>query len=411
MILFRSGKPRAGKTYYAVERDVVAELRKPVYEMGKDRDGRDVRVRCRRVIVTNVSLFLDELQEFLPEVHVVDWVFFIDRKEMEFFYRHRGNGVMLPMVKRADGLEEVDFSGLDPLLPSVLFVLDEIHLVFNQHQWEKIGAGGDLYLSQHAKLGDDVVAITQFVGKVAKPFRVLGQSFTYCRNERLERVGWAKRSNSFVARTFMEIQTKDGEAPSYKEIFTFDPAIGRLYDTSAGVGVDGGLRADVGREVKRPTLLLFVIVGFVVCLGLLGSGLYWALHRHASAKSTVGVAVGLSASPQKQSVGAERPGAAVSAVSASADGEASRGESSAGHSGDVLHWVTFVRSGDRWTLSLDNGKVLGGSDPIRFIGSVAEIFGDSGVQRIERHLEVAPAAAPVVDAKVVPAGAAVTPSK
>jgi hypothetical protein len=189
---FISGKPGGGKTLYSV-RLILDEL-----------------VHGSRVIVTNVPLKLGELNKYIQErypkayeryfefkigdssvavadvgKHISERIILIDEDDLGKFFTYRGNGVRLKSVSNDEWRlgARPDFSVVKD--PGVFYVLDEIHIAFNSRAWALTGNEVLYYLSQHRKLGDDVVCITQSVNNVDKQFRSVAQDYTWLNSVRV----------------------------------------------------------------------------------------------------------------------------------------------------------------------------------------------------------------------------------
>jgi hypothetical protein len=293
---FIAGKPGGGKTLYSV-RIIVDEL-----------------VRGHRPIVTNVALKLDMLNAYLQERyprqyrekfeysfesippdrvleikesvgdgvrvagpvrseaglrHITEQINLIDEDQMKDFFCYRGDGVKLVSVSNAEWKagKRPDFS---PVADSgVLYVLDEVQNVFNARAWASTGAQVLYYLSQHRKLGDDVVCITQAVHNVDKQFRSIAQDFTYIRNLAKGKHGVFRLPSLFIRQTYSQPATGNVTA-SETGTFRLDVSgLASLYDTAKGVGIIGRSGADV-RERRRGVHWLFLALGvpLIVWLGL-----------------------------------------------------------------------------------------------------------------------------------------------
>jgi len=248
-IHFISGKPGGGKTLYSV-RLIVDEL-----------------VRGRRVVITNVSLNLPALNEYLQKVypkqysqaftdldgnpvHITDRVRIIDDDDLAQFFTFRGNGVCLASVSNTEWKtgKRPDFSTVND--SGVLYVLDEIHIAFNARAWADTGHQVLFYLSQHRKLGDDVICITQAVGNVDKQFRSVAQDYTYIKNLAKQRLGMFNLPSRFIRNTYGQPATETSQ-PMESGQFSLDVSgIASLYDTAKGVGIHGRAGADTGEKKK-----------------------------------------------------------------------------------------------------------------------------------------------------------------
>lgn len=227
MIHFISGKPRGGKSLYAV-RLVVEEL-----------------VYGTRTVITNLPLKLPDLNEHIQKkypdklVNVVGRVILLNDDETGAFYTVRPNGVRIARISKDEwkqGLKP-DYSHVND--GGVFYCVDEIHNFFNARAWAETGNDVLFYLSQHAKLGDTVICITQHIGNVDKQFRSVAQDFTYLRNLGKEKMGMFALPNLFVRKTYLQPATPEAE-PMETGRFRLDvTGLGSCYDTAQGVGIHG----------------------------------------------------------------------------------------------------------------------------------------------------------------------------
>jgi hypothetical protein len=256
-IIFFSGKPRGGKTLRAFWL-IVEELK-----------------HGKRNVVTNIDIDLDALQWFMNEQGVTCDVFkrvtLLTPEEVPEFYRHRGSGVVLDMTGDLKAPIAIEASTEHPVCGlGVLYALDELHIFFNARRWKDTGDACLWYLSQHAKLGDDVYAITQSIGNVDKQFRSVAQEFRYLRNFAKEKFGRFKAGNYFEERTYMQPVTTMTDTACNVEKFKLPKDLAKCYRTAGGVGVPGGAAADVGRTAKGiPIWSLWVGLAVLLC------GLWW----------------------------------------------------------------------------------------------------------------------------------------
>lgn len=279
-IHFISGKPGGGKSLYGV-RLILDEL-----------------LRGNRVIVTNVPLNLGRINEYLDErssashfglkrfisgqrdklvtsgelnnlsrdtQHISERVLLITEDELPQFFTFRGAGVRLKSVSNSEWKagERPDFSKV--LDGGVFYVLDEVHIAFNSRAWADTGAEVLYYLSQHRKLGDDVVCITQSVGNVDKQFRSVAQDFTYIKNLSKQRAGLFRLPAVFARSTYAKPAT-DKDKPDESGTFTLDMSgVASCYDTAKGVGIHGRSGADINAR-KTGFHWAWCVVGFPLLL-------------------------------------------------------------------------------------------------------------------------------------------------
>lgn len=226
-IHFISGKPRGGKSLYAVKL-VVDEL-----------------LFGTRVVITNLPLKLGELNAYLqaryPEktIDVLNRVIILTDDETRHFWTVRPGGVKIEVLNEHDWRagRRPDYSAAKD--GGVMYAIDEIHNFFNARAWAETGRDVLFYLSQHGKLGDTVLCITQHVGNVDKQFRSVTQDYTYLRNLTKEKMGLFTMPGIFIRKTYLQPAT-DTSAPMEQGTFRLDVSgLAACYDTAQGVGIHG----------------------------------------------------------------------------------------------------------------------------------------------------------------------------
>ena len=243
-VQFIGGKPGGGKTLLAV-RIIADELK-----------------RSRRLIVTNVSLKLGELAAYCQERDIdygdcllSERILILNEEQLAEFYLYRyGQKVELKADCRGSTKASQmipDFSTVDKKVDrGVLYVLDEVHVAFNSRRWQDTGAACMYYLSQHRKLSDDVVLISQSLQNVDKQMRSVGQDFTYVRNLSKETHGLFRLPSVFVKRVFLQLPTDTTPAVQTGTFRLDVNGLAKCYDTAAGVGIVGVSGADTGHKPK-----------------------------------------------------------------------------------------------------------------------------------------------------------------
>jgi hypothetical protein len=233
-IHFISGKPGGGKTLYSLKL-ILEEL-----------------IHGSRLVVTNVSLKLPELNEFIQTRHpraAVDLfsrVRILSEEECSEFWKFR----------HREGTEDL----------GAFIVLDELHLFFNARKWMDTGEDCLHYLSQHRKLGDDVLCVTQHVENVDKQFRSVAQDFTVVKNGYTAKIGWFRGLPCFTRKTYSAMPNGgDKQQPFETASFTLDAkGLASCYDTAAGIGVHGR-HADKGKKPKGLHPLWFAVGVAAIC--------------------------------------------------------------------------------------------------------------------------------------------------
>lgn len=262
-IHFISGKPGGGKSLYAVKL-MVKEL-----------------VHGTRPVVTNLPLDMGGLNAYLQSAYPEKSINLFERvrqlddeTESGTFWLHRGPGVDVPT--KGEGKEAIpDYPAAGPLGP-VMYIIDEFHSFFNAREWMKTGKGGIFYASQHRKLGDDLLCVTQQISNVDKQFRGLAQDFTYLRNHAKERLMGMRSLNRFTRKTYQEPFTGGpGQQVSEWGSFKLDvTGLGSCYKTAQGVGIHGEA-ADTQQKSKGLSVLWIIPAGLILLVVLFKSPDYF----------------------------------------------------------------------------------------------------------------------------------------
>lgn len=226
-IHFISGKPRGGKSLYAVKL-CIEEL-----------------VYGQRCVITNLSFKLPELNAYLQEkypgrsIDLHDRLRILSDEETNHFWLIRPGNPKISLLTDAQWKAGVkpDYSQVTD--NGVLYAIDEIHNFFNARAWMETGRDVLFYLSQHGKLGDTVLCITQAIANVDKQFRSVTQDYTYLRNLKKERMGLFRLPAIFRRQTYLSPATPTSH-PMEGGTFTLDVSgIAACYETAKGVGIHG----------------------------------------------------------------------------------------------------------------------------------------------------------------------------
>jgi len=338
-LYFISGRPGGGKSLYSI-RLIVHEL-----------------VHGNRPIVTNSPLCLGPLAVYLekqyPTVDVVlhERVRILSREETKTFWRCRGprrGNITAATVTDSRGVQDVTLENPDD--DGVFYVIDELHEFFNSHEWAAVGKEAIHYLSQHRRWRDDIIAITQSVGNVAKQFRVLAQDYTTVRNLSKEKMGKFRLPGVFLRTTYLNPPTGSANDRAMESgTFRLDvTGLASCYDTAQGVGVHGKM-ADKGTRARG------LHPAWLAALVLLGGVLLYYSPNMVNRALSFG------------SMGKAKLGKAKAAV-AEADGTAAYNRArtippSAGGGGPyhVLWWTVLSypdRKGPEYTFALSDGRRL-----------------------------------------------------
>jgi len=234
----------------------------------------DELVHGNRHIVTNLAIRFDGLTEHLSKnyptwyakqsQHLRDRITVLAEEDLSRFFTFRSKNIRIASIGNAEWKlgTKPDYSQAGE---GVAYFLDEIHIAFNARAWADTGQEVIYYLSQHAKLGDTVVCITQHIGNVDKQFRSVAQDFTYIRNLSKERMGMFKLPAVFIRNTFLQ-PANDTTRPMETGTFSLDVSgIASCYDTAQGVGIHGRHGADKTERRKGLHWLWFVVGIPLIC--------------------------------------------------------------------------------------------------------------------------------------------------
>jgi hypothetical protein len=251
MIHFIVGKPGGGKTYYSV-RQICHEL-----------------MHGDRFIVTNVALNLEELAEFCHKecsepVDISGRVRILNELESQQFWIYEGPGrECRGRHVVSEGNLRVDYPDFSTRTgKGVLYVIDEVHVHFGARQWQKTSSDCTHYQTQHRKLGDDVLLVTQHPEQVDKAFRRLAQDYTVIRYLANERILGFNVGRVFRRATYLDVKTKGDNQPA-QETGYFRMEVGRyakLYNTHAGVGIVGRTDIKERHGTGRPLWMLGLLI-------------------------------------------------------------------------------------------------------------------------------------------------------
>jgi len=251
------GKIGGGKTYYSVKEEIIEEL-----------------VCGYRVVVTNVALDLSNLAFLLAErypegdpIDLHDRVRILTIDEMGEFFAHRehGNDLEVPTLDEWRKGKNVNY---DTCKRAVKYVLDEVHVKFDARGWQSQGPHVTFYNSQHRKLDDEIVFISQFPELVDKRLKGFAQEHVYCENHALERLFTVFRAPAyFTASSYLRERTGQNDVAQWKTRFTLDLKIAGCYDTSAGVGIRGRKKPESRK--KKGISVIWGVAAVCVAGGLL----------------------------------------------------------------------------------------------------------------------------------------------
>jgi len=344
-IEFVAGKPGAGKSLFAMgllERELV---------------------RSSRVVVTNLPVRLGAFNEYLqnkyPDLNpeLARRLVILDEAGLATFYlrRHAGSELLPLLLDEKQRPFQPDFSCKREDDCGVMYILDELHLAFNSRAWMNTGPAALYYLSQHRKLGDDVICITQSTANVDKQFRSVAQEFHVVRNLSKERWGMFVGPSKFVVKSYLQQPTSKTDLPEYTRNFTLSPKLAECYDTAAGVGVVG---KSADKEVTRKGLSVRWLYAGVaaIALGLVCIPVF--------APDILGGVIGglfkkKDSEPKSSQVGTTVPGAATRVVNAVPPGQPVNTAAPPSSVGPPLPAPLYVRNvvrtGKRYIVTLSDG--------------------------------------------------------
>jgi len=317
MLSIVTGRPGAGKSYFATELAWRA-------------------AKVGRPVCTNLALR-------------GDWpgcVRKLDESEVRDFWlwRYRSGA----WVRHSD-LGECGGAG-------VLYIIDEAHLYWGSREWQQVGRDVLRYWSQHRKLGDDVILITQACGALDRAIRRLAGEFVVVRNMEREPVGGFRIPRVRVTYSLAEPERADWRLWVIKsEWIRLRPELFRRFDSFAGVGVVQGTVGGDNQTARRGRSLVWLgvgILGVMVCavgVPLAGSkGLEWVLRVFVGAGSGPVPIVG-GADSGAAAVG--EPGMGLGVVAVGAGGE------------DVVAWAEARVFVCRWLEEAGVWWWVVGSEP------------------------------------------------
>lgn len=258
MISTYTGKPRSGKSYGALKREILDEA-----------------LRGNRVIVTNLAIIPEEFAQYLHDVHpkcdfdVTKRLVVITKEEAKRFW----------LIRSADRSKDIEDTSVQDqkkgIFPDfgphaglgVLFVIDEAHVLFDARGWAQNGLALTYYNSQHGKLNDDVIFITQFLGLLDTRCKSFSQFYRVYRNYKFEKVFTFFRTPGYLEERSYTVEPKNGIDHDERHEYRLDPRLAKCYDTSAGVGISGRGKPESFRF--KGLNFGWLVAGLVsVCVGL-----------------------------------------------------------------------------------------------------------------------------------------------
>lgn len=260
MITYICGKPGGGKSISAI-REMIAEMENP--------NG--------RYIVTNLPLILSEWWERFGIGECEKRIRILGDEEIAQFYLHRigsAGSYDLPIVTLAGLAYEVpdlSFAALDTSCNrGILYVIDEVHIHFHARQWQRVGMATQYWATQHRKVNDRVLLLTQKIEQVEKQVRNLGQEYWLCTNLSTQKaaLSWVAHSRRVKVVKYLNPTGTDKQPDG----FEFDPApYFGLYDTSGGVGVQGRGQGETDGRKKGVNIRIVIAGALLLLAGLVAA--------------------------------------------------------------------------------------------------------------------------------------------
>jgi len=265
MVVFVCGKPGGGKSYWAT--------RRVLQELGEG----------RRCVVTNLPLDVGRVNEYCQERYpdrdcqVVQRLRLIESEDIARWWCYRGRvlaesvgvDVPVPWVTLPAPNEDTGTTDMRASPGPCLYVVDEVHTAFNARCWQKRGLSAIWYLSQHRKMGDEVILISQTPGQVDKQLRSMTQEWLVVRNLRKEKfLQWFTLPQRMMWRSYSN-QPGPTEPIMATGMLHLDvEGIGSCYDTAQGNQIAGQTGADKGERAKGVPWYWLVAIPLVLVLGL-----------------------------------------------------------------------------------------------------------------------------------------------
>jgi len=258
-IFFIVGKPGGGKTYLGVHQ-ICEELKDATRQ---------------RNIVTNISLNIPALAEWVHkncshEVNLTERIRILDESQTAEFWKYEPHVEWNKRKRFTTGqgnrIREYDVPDFDGRgAPGTLYVIDEVHVHFGAREWQQTGTDCTWFLTQHRKLGCDVVFITQHPDQTDKALRRLAQEFMSVRNLSREPVMGFRVGNLFRYIRSLHSPTTPNWGPFESGFVRLKPdELGKLYDTTAGVGIAGRVAPRV--ETRGRSLWWLLVPAAIILL-------------------------------------------------------------------------------------------------------------------------------------------------
>jgi len=297
MIEIFTGKPGGGKTYVGAVVVAMDEL-----EFGT------------RAIVTNAAFIYDNLNAYYQRpgakfVDVFSRLRLISTEEALEFWRFRGDRTVLPAgglisTRRLQELERESMRGGKvnwykstgytedeiSILPlrelarmeeedGVLYIIDEAHVLFDARRWQQSAAALTFYNSQHRKLRDDCIMVTQFLKLLETRVKGFADRFHVMKNFTGQRLLTVLRMPQKMRELVYSAEPGPGAEVDREIWHTLDLKRAACYDTMAGVGLRGGRKAEKRRSDRGFSLPWWSVL---VALAVLAVVFRWGMTKASS---------------------------------------------------------------------------------------------------------------------------------
>jgi len=277
MIEMYTGKPGAGKSY-ALTREVTLALPEgdwgvvtnlPLnlkalenYYLKPGRIWQDVRARVRLISDEETG----EFWRFTPWFTIVPGGSCRNRRKYEAYLevKRRGSKLTQEAAKSLDefAVESVNvLSEISGSFPPVLQMVDEAHIRFDSRKWDEMSGALTVFNSQHRKLKWRVIFGTQFLGLIDKRVKGFAERYHVFKNmfgaRKWNFVEMPKRMRELI---WTVEPSPSAGPPDEEHWWPLNMEIAACYDTSAGVGIQGGKGAEQRgtRGFKIPWWTIFV---------------------------------------------------------------------------------------------------------------------------------------------------------
>ena len=290
MITFITGKPGGGKGLVAL---------KEIIDYLVNSDGavvtnlalkcapwvRRTSKRGKRSMVGEVGLSAYLHSKYGKDFDCDKRVFILPEETMGSFYLYRvefvrdAEGAVLSskLIKAqviTDEKGKVDSYETGPALANggILYCVDEAWKFYGARSWQDTGKGVLFYGAQHRKLNDRLLIVCQNTKQVDTALRMVAEDFWVCCNHGKKKLGFFRQPEMFSVSQFDQVPSGSSIDPMCRNMFKLDKkGLGGCYDTAAGVGVAGGMGADIGEKAKGlPFWVIFVALVFMG-LGIWGA--------------------------------------------------------------------------------------------------------------------------------------------